>query len=209
MSSAPDPAYVAQIEAWRANRAANLKAEDGWPSVVGLFWLSEGDNTVGSAPDDTVVLPEGKAPKNLGVIALRGSKLAFRPAPGVEVRIDGGPAREMEIRSDGGASDPTVFSLGPLTFYVIERDHRFAVRVKDSQSEARRRFHGIPYFPIDPSWRIEARFEAYDAATLDPGAERARPRRPGGLARAPSSSRTTARPSASTPSSRRGKPTTS
>ena len=45
---------------------------------------------------------------------------------------------------------------------LIRRGDKIGVRVKDSQSQARRSFHGLDYFPIDPSWRIEARFEPYD-----------------------------------------------
>ena len=51
---------------------------------------------------------------------------------------------------------------GSLLFYLIRRGDKIGVRVKDSQSEARRNFRGLDYFPIDPGWRIEARFEPYD-----------------------------------------------
>jgi uncharacterized protein (DUF1684 family) len=156
-----DSRHRAEIEAWKAARLSRLRADDGWLTVVGLFWLSEGDNTVGSAPESTVVLPGGKAPRTVGTIRLSAARLSFRPAPGAGLHIDGAPARPAEIRSDA-AGEPTILSVGSIRFYVIERDHRFAVRVKDSDSEARRAFHGIPAFPIDPTWRIEARFEAYD-----------------------------------------------
>jgi uncharacterized protein len=159
---APTPsAYGAEIDAWKAARVASLKGDDGWLTVVGLFWLSEGDNTVGSAHDGAVILPDGKAPKQAGTIRLSGTKLSFRPAPGSGVLADGKPAEDAAIRSDG-AGEPTMLSIGTLRFYVIERDHRFAVRVKDRDSAARREFHGITSFPTDPAWRIEARFEPYD-----------------------------------------------
>ena len=65
------------------------------------------------------------------------------------------------LASDAGEA-ATRLRTGSVLFYVIERAGKLAVRVKDSQSEARREFHGLEYFPIDPSWRIEARFEPYD-----------------------------------------------
>ena len=37
------------------------------------------------------------------------------------------------------------------------RNGRLAVRVRDTESEERRRFPGIAAFPVDPAWRIEAR----------------------------------------------------
>ena len=32
--------YRKQIEAWRAERVAKLKADGGWLTVAGLFWLA-------------------------------------------------------------------------------------------------------------------------------------------------------------------------
>ena len=162
--SAPLPAgpgYAAEIDAWKAKRVASLRSDDGWLTVVGLFWLSEGANTVGSAADSVVVLPHHGIPAKVGTLRLAGTTLAFEPAPDADVRIAGQPARSGEIRSDA-AGEPTVLSIGTVHFYVIERAHRFAVRVKDTDSEARRDFHGITYFKTDPTWRIEARFEPYD-----------------------------------------------
>ena len=42
--------YVADIEAWRTEREARLKADDGWLTLTGLFFLNEGDNSFGSSP---------------------------------------------------------------------------------------------------------------------------------------------------------------
>ena len=148
--------YTAQIDAWKADRVAALRADDGWLTVVGLFWLSEGPNPVGSARDAAVVLPGPGVPGSVGTIRLAGTKVSFDPAPGTDVRVAGEPARKGDILSDA-AGGPTILTIGSVRFYVIERDHRFAVRVKDNASTARRDFHGISYFPTDPAWRIEAR----------------------------------------------------
>ena len=153
--------YPEEIRAWRARRLAKLTSEDGWLSVVGLFWLDEGDNTVGSDPESRIVLPAGKAPEKLGTVVLAGGRLSFRGQPGVKVAVDGEPAHAAALRSDA-EGEPTILSTGSIRFYVIERNGRYAVRVKDSSSEARRDFHGLSYFAIDPAWRIEARFEPYD-----------------------------------------------
>ena len=44
-----DASYVADIEKWRVAREQRLRAEGGWLSVTGLFWLKDGPNVVGSA----------------------------------------------------------------------------------------------------------------------------------------------------------------
>ena len=36
------------------------------------------------------------------------------------------------------------------------------MRIKDSDAPTRKHFAGIDYFDVDPSWRVEAKWEAYD-----------------------------------------------
>src|SRR4051812_8530919 len=54
-----------KADAWHAQRIERLKADDGWLTLVGLHWLNEGDNVVGSGEDAPVQLP-ASAPKKLG-----------------------------------------------------------------------------------------------------------------------------------------------
>jgi len=64
--------HAAEIDAWRARRVARLTAPDGWLSVVGLSWLEEGENSVGSAPGARVALPS-RAPARVGTIRLESA----------------------------------------------------------------------------------------------------------------------------------------
>jgi hypothetical protein len=80
-------------------------------------------------------------------------------ASGSGATVDGKPAGHATLIDDMHAATdaaPTTVRFGHASFYVIERDGRKALRVKDADAEARRDFSGIDYFPIDPSWRIEA-----------------------------------------------------
>ncbi len=56
-SAADDDRYRDEIERWRQKRLADLKAEDGWLSVNGLFWLKSGETSIGSDPSNDVLLP--------------------------------------------------------------------------------------------------------------------------------------------------------
>jgi uncharacterized protein (DUF1684 family) len=152
---------VAEVETWKQDRDQRLRRPDGWLTLVGLWWLGDGDNAVGSAADAVVRLPEGKAPALVGTIRVRDGAASFLRAPGVEVTIDGAPPAALQPLADDSAEDgPTVLSHGALSFYLIERGGALAVRVKDSESEALRAFRGLEYFPYAPAWRLEGRFEA-------------------------------------------------
>ena len=87
-SAAPntdDAAYRKDIETWRAKRAERLKAPNGWLSLVGLEWLKEGANTIGSAKDNAIVI--AKAPPHLGNIVLDRGRATFSlPARSASVR---------------------------------------------------------------------------------------------------------------------------
>ena len=157
-SAETSPSYTHEIEQWRAARVARLTAPDGWLSLIGLEWLREGANRVGSAADNDIVLKAG--PAHLGTVTLAAdgtTSIALAKDSGATV--DGKPVAEATLVDDmHAAADtaPTTVRFGNANFYVIDRDGRKALRVKDGDAEARRDFVGIDYFPIDPSWRIEA-----------------------------------------------------
>lgn len=154
-----DSAYRAEITAWQKSRADNLRKEGSWLTLVGLFWLQPGENSVGGATDAVVRLPEGKAAANVGVIRVASDKVEFIPARDSGVTIDEKPAEAMPLLADADANGPTALRLGSLTFYTIRRGERLGVRVKDAESATRRDFKGLDYYPVDPKWRVTAQLE--------------------------------------------------
>jgi hypothetical protein len=148
--------YRRSIESWRAEREAKLKADDGWLALVGLFWLEEGPNRIGSAPDAEVALAPGSAPAAVGTITFRDGVATFAPAPGSDVRINGKPAGAQALRPQPGSYD--VVTTGSVTMFVIKRGDRYGVRVRDRNSARRREFTGLRWFPIREQYRVTARF---------------------------------------------------
>lgn len=154
-----DLAYRQEIEAARREREAGLKKEDGWFSLVGLFWLDEGRNRFGSDPGNKVILPEGKAPAVAGTLERKGEQIRVVVERGVTVTSGGQPVADNTVLAKDTDGEPTVLAIGTLSFYVIQRGDKIGVRVKDAKSEALAAFSGLDYFPIDPSFRVNARFE--------------------------------------------------
>ena len=153
---AAETSYEREIAQWRSEREAKLKADDGWLTVVGLHWLREGVNTVGSDPKSDAPLPPSM-PKQVGTITLTKGKVHFKPAGRVQLKDTGIRLPEMDLKTDI-TPDYDRLAIGGVKFFVIEREDRFAVRVKDNDSEARRKFAGLRWYPVDPSWKIKAKF---------------------------------------------------
>ncbi|HEY1339599.1 MAG TPA: DUF1684 domain-containing protein [Bryobacteraceae bacterium] len=135
--------YQTQIAEWQKSRAAGLKAEGGWLTVAGLFWLHEGANPLGRDASNEIVLPDG--PARAGAFELHNGK--------VTATLDGST---RDLKPDSA----DVAKVGRLSLFVIKRGDKIGIRLKDPASEYVREFHGLEYFPIDESYRITARFVA-------------------------------------------------
>jgi len=157
----PDPAYVAEIEAWRAQRFERLTADDGWLTVVGLHWLAPGVNRFGSDPGNEIPLSGSDVPALAGTVELKDDgTVVARSAPGASVTINGAPLAELALRSDSQGG-PDILGVGRLSFFIIDRGGRLGARVKDPEAPARTQFKGLEHFPIDPRYRVTARLEPY------------------------------------------------
>jgi uncharacterized protein (DUF1684 family) len=158
-----DPAYAAEVEAWRAQRLARLTADDGWLTLTGLYWLEPGENRFGTAADSAVVLPDESLPETAGrlVLGADGTVTAFA-GEGAAFEVNGEPLTEKVLATDA-SGDPDIVTAGRVRFHIIDREGRLAARVKDPEAPRRTGFAGIEHFPIDPAFRVEARLETYDA----------------------------------------------
>jgi uncharacterized protein len=145
--------YETEVAEWRQTREENLKSDTGWLNVAGLFWLKQGQNTVGSAESNQIVMPAHSAPPLLGVLDHRADKTVLRYAD----RSKG----TVELISDlNGKRDPTEIVVGDLTFWLIERGERIGIRMLDRQSQFRRDFTGCKWYPVRSEYLIEAKFVA-------------------------------------------------
>ena len=157
----PDTLYHKEIEKWRNGRLARLTSEDGWLTLAGLFWLKKGENTLGSDPSNDIVLSQSKAPRSVGSLWLDKGDVRLEARPGAGVTHAGEPVSTLVLRSDAD-EEPTSVNLGTLSLHIIKRGEHLGLRVKDKENPARLHFAGLEYYPVNPKWRIEARFEPYD-----------------------------------------------
>jgi len=173
--SAAPAAYVEEIHQWRADREKSLLRPGGWLTLVGLDWLSPGENTFGSASGNALVFP-AKAPAHAGTLVLGDDgSVTLEPAAGAELSVVHEQATDDDT-GDGGEEtlepltgpiplvpdtekDTTTIALGPLRFWVIVRGDKTGIRLLDRESPAIAAFQGLESFPIDPAWKVEAHLE--------------------------------------------------
>ena len=139
-------------EEWRRDHEAALKADGGWLTVTGLFWLKDGKNTVGSDPSNDIVLPRG--PRRAGVFELRAGRVMFTGSDRA--------ARALKPDSEDAVS------FDDLSMFVILRGDRYAIRLKDKQSKLRREFTGLHWYPVKEEYRVVAKFFAYAKPKMIP-----------------------------------------
>ena len=157
-----DPAYAAQIGTARALRETRLASENGWLTLVALHWLVPGENAVGADRTLAVSLDAPGVPaKACSFVLGPDGAVTLRAEPGAPVAVNGAPPTGAALVTDR-AGKPDVVTVGRVRLTVIERGGRLAIRARDPESPRRTGFRGLDYFPVDPSLRLEARFEPYE-----------------------------------------------
>ena len=152
--------FTREIESWRKQRLERLQAPDGWLSLVGLEWLKPGSNKIGSASDNDIII--AGAPAHLGQVEWKGDKVTIALSAGSGATIDGKTITRADLLDDAH-EHPTMIAFGSVRFYLIDRaGGKKGLRIKDSEAKTRTGFLGIDNYPIDPGWRIEAKWIAFD-----------------------------------------------
>ncbi len=152
------------VETWFNSRVDELKSHDGYLNLAGLYWLKEGMNSFGSDSTNDAVFPAGKIAPRAGYFMVKGQNVTLIPAPGSDLKegIVFRPDSTLEIKMLHG---PTMTS-GTLEWYIIRRDDKMGIRLRDLESENVKNFKGIERYPVDLSWKVKARFEPAAPGTM-------------------------------------------
>jgi uncharacterized protein (DUF1684 family) len=154
------PEYITEVEQWHQKRIERLKDENGWLTLVGLYWLEQGNNSFGSNKENDIVFPEN-APDKIGSITLQDTSITLNVNDNIQVTNNGELAKELVLQHDL-TGDPTILDLEPLRWYIIKRGEKIGIRLRDTEAKLRKEFEGIERFPVNDDWRLEAKFESYD-----------------------------------------------
>lgn len=148
------------VDAWFTKRIADLKSHDGWLNLAGLYWLHDGMNSFGGGEGNEIIYPEGKIADKAGFFLVKGQQVTMIPAPGLEL--------EERVIFHPDSTRPINVSYKSLEWFVIKRDDKLGVRLRDLESKAVENFKTIDRYPVEYSWKVKATFEpAKDGETID------------------------------------------
>jgi uncharacterized protein (DUF1684 family) len=155
-------AYEKEILKFRAERETRLREnERSWLALAGLFWLEEGNNSFGSDPSNDIQLENTAVPAKAGVFQYKNDIVSLKVNEGVEISCNGLEVRSKALHTDIEET-PDFLELGSIIMVAIKRGNNCLIRVWDRDYPGRKNFNGLKHFPINPDYRITARFVPYD-----------------------------------------------
>src|SRR5689334_18658552 len=157
----PSRDYIAQIEAWRQDMDAQMRAPGpgGWLAIVGMYPLKEGENTIGSASDSDVLLPPNAAPDRLGIVDFDGQHGTLHVTTDETVTVDDVPTRTAKLRNHYEEGGMSLVRVGDVRFGIMQwASDPYNIRVWDANAPKRLKFTGRVWYPIDPKYRVTGKF---------------------------------------------------
>jgi uncharacterized protein (DUF1684 family) len=152
--------YQASVQKYREERETALTADTGWLTIAGLFFLTQPEMTFGSDPLNDIVLPPS-APPRAGTFVTANGKVTVTSAPGVTFHLGDKEITTAVLKSDA-EGPPDRISLGDLQLWVHLSGGRQSIRLRDRNSPLRKQFTGTQWFPIDPVYRVDVTYHAFE-----------------------------------------------
>ncbi|MCU0450372.1 MAG: DUF1684 domain-containing protein [Bernardetiaceae bacterium] len=154
----PDSIFAAQWQQWHTDRQQRLQQPDGWLNLAGLYWLQEGPNTFGAAASNQIRFPAGRANQFLGTLTLQNGEVTLQTAPNAQVMLGQQAVRRMVVYHDQMAQPP-LLAHRALRWLIIKRGSRYALRLRDLESDNLLNFNGVEAYSPDARWVFAARLE--------------------------------------------------
>ncbi|NJC94919.1 MAG: hypothetical protein C3F07_12785 [Anaerolineales bacterium] len=152
--------YESNILKWRQEMDTNLRRENGWLALAGLFWLRTGENIIGSDPESDILLP-ARAPKRLGVFDFDGNNVTLKVEAGAPVEVNGMATKTALLDADQ-EDVPSFITFNEMRMVVVRRSKGVGIRLWDNTREERRVFPPREWYPVKEEWRVLATYTRYE-----------------------------------------------
>ncbi len=152
--------YVQNITKWRQEMDTNLRRENGWLALAGLYWLRTGKNLIGSDPEADILLPQ-RSPQRLGIFDFDGNNVTLDVEDDTLVEVNGTPAKHVLLDADQ-EDVPSFITFDDIRMVVVRRSKGVGIRIWDNQREERRNFPPRQWYPVKPELRVPVTYTRYE-----------------------------------------------
>jgi uncharacterized protein (DUF1684 family) len=147
--------HTAKVQAWRDKHEADYRRD--WVSIAGLHFLTAGTHTVGSSKTNDIVLA-ANVPETIGTLTVADGTVRYNPSAGLTIMQQGKPVSGSILLKEPNQLPANEIVIGDVRLVVHVSGERLSLRVRDPHGELASSFVGFTWFPIDPGYRVVARF---------------------------------------------------
>jgi len=156
--------YQNSILKWRQEVDNNLRRENGWLALAGLYWLRKGINLIGSDPESDILLPT-RAPHKLGTFEFDGNNVMLEVESNVPVEVNGVATRSALLDADQ-EDVPSFITFNDIRMVVLRRSKGVGIRLWDNSREERHTFPSRQWYPVKEEFRVPATYTRYEVPKI-------------------------------------------
>lgn len=135
-----------------------MRRDDGPLTLVGLYWLKEGVNTLGSSGDCDIQLPK-RAPRLLGAIRLDATGATLHLDLGQSAEVNGVPAETATRLRSKDEPPASIITFNDLRLGIVRDKDRLGLRLWDTLRA--RELPPRSWFAVDENLRLRAMYTPY------------------------------------------------
>ncbi len=152
--------YQKSVMKWRQEVDNNLRRENGWLALAGLFWLRKGINLIGSSPESEILLPK-RAPQRLGTFEFDGNNVMLEVESDIPVEVNGVIAKSALLDADQ-EDVPSFITFNDIRMVVVRRSKGVGIRLWDNSREERHTFPSRQWYLVKENLRVPATYTRYE-----------------------------------------------
>jgi uncharacterized protein (DUF1684 family) len=156
--------YQNSVLKWRQEVDTNLRRENGWLALAGLYWLRKGINLIGSDREGDILLPK-RAPRRLGTFEFDGNNVMLEVESDIPVEVNGVATKSALLDADQ-EDVPSFITFNDIRMVVVRRSKGVGIRLWDNSREERRTFPSRQWYPVKESFRVPATYTRYDTPKI-------------------------------------------
>lgn len=156
--------YTQSITEWRQEVDHNLRRENGWLALAGLFWLRKGTNLIGSDPESDILLPKCE-PAQLGIFEFDGEHVMLNVESDLPVEVNGTVTKSALLDTDQ-EDTPSFITFDDIRMVVVRRSKGIGIRLWDNARAERRTFPSRQWYPVKKEYRVPATYTRYETPKI-------------------------------------------